>query len=202
MHLYESSIIRNAMVAEAWNPIHWWCWIFFQRWGAFNMRRTIMGYNLLIRNTSGPFGLSHSDFQKKLFRLQHLIVIYLILRIWESSFAVHEGCCASENTAKHFTSRLFYLKHKPKMVSQCLFSNDDRKPVVRLVIFCLRQCKHLSVKCSKGTFSQPDSTGSQALTGARPTPHHLIMSIQFMWLGKKFKQLFQWTFGSELLLYK
>lgn len=42
------------------------------------MRKTIMGYNLVIRNTSSPFGLMYSDFQKKLFRLQYLIVIHLI----------------------------------------------------------------------------------------------------------------------------
>lgn len=104
-----------------------------------------------------------------------------------------------ENTAQHFTSRLtcFFLKHKPKMLSQGLLSNNDRKPVVRQVIFCLRQCKLLSVKCSKETFSQPDSTGSQELAGTRPTVRHLIMSVHYMWLGKKFKELFQWTLGLE-----
>lgn len=88
------------------------------------------------------------------------------------------------------------------MFSQGLLSNDDRKPVVQQVIFCLRQCKPLSVRCSKGTFSQPDSTGSQALAGARPTAYRFTMSIHHLWLGKKFKELFQWTLGLEILLYK
>lgn len=147
----------------------------------------------------------YSEFQMKLLRLQYLIVIYWILWPWDFFFSSGSRLLSVlENTAQYFTSRLtsFFLKHKPKMLSQGLLNNNDRKPVVRQVIFCLRQCKPLSVKCSKGTFSQPDSTGSQALAGTRPTVRYLIMSAHCMWLGEKFKEVFQWALGLELLLFK